>query len=90
MDQPNTEPAEAAETAEERETRIAWEARAIEEAEAEVEREGDIPAEEVFAWLRSLDTENPLPEPRPRKDEVWRRINEARAAERAEEAKRQP
>lgn len=88
MDQPKTQRAEPTETAEERATRIAWEARAIEAAEAEVERLGDIPAEEVFAWLRSLDTDNPLPEPQPRKDEVWRRLNEARAADRAEEVKR--
>lgn len=83
-------PPERTETAEERAARIAWEDHATEEAEAEAEREGTIPAEDVFAWLRSLDTDNPLPEPQPRKDEVWRQMNEARAAERAEETKRLP
>ena len=81
---------EPTETAEERAARLAEEDRLTEEAEEEAEREGTIPAEEVFAWLRSLDTDNPLPEPQPRKDDVWRQMKEARATERAEEAKRQP
>jgi hypothetical protein len=91
MDQPDlkSQP-EPSETAEERAARLAKEDRLTEEAEAEAEREGTIPAEEVFAWLRSLDTDSPLPEPQPRKDDVWRQMKEARAAERAEEAKRQP
>jgi hypothetical protein len=91
MDQPDlkSQP-EPSETAEERVARLAKEDRLTEEAEAEAEREGTIPAEEVFAWLRSLDTDSPLPEPQPRKDDVWRQMKEARAAERAEEAKRQP
>lgn len=34
----------------------------------EYERTGEvIPAEEVFEWLRSLHTENPLPKPQARK-----------------------
>ncbi|MGE0828493.1 MAG: hypothetical protein AB7O04_03980 [Hyphomonadaceae bacterium] len=34
----------------------------------EFERTGEaIPAEEVFAWLQSLHTENPLPRPKPHK-----------------------
>jgi len=86
MDQPETQPCEAAETEAERAARIAWEDRATEEAEDEAEREGTIAAEEVFAWLHSLDTENPLPEPELRKDDVWRRMNKARAAERARAA----
>jgi hypothetical protein len=91
MDQPDLNPQpEPPETAEERVARLAEEDRLTEEAEEEAEREGTIPAEEVFAWLRSLDTDNPLPEPQPRKDDVWRQMKEARAAERAEEAKQQP
>jgi hypothetical protein len=91
MDQPdlNAQP-KSTETAEERAVRIAWEDRATEAAEAEAECEGTIPAEDVFAWLQSLDTDNPLPEPQPRKDEIWRQMTEARAAERAEEATRRP
>lgn len=91
MDQPDLKvQPELDETAEERAARIAWEDRVTEEAELDAECEGTIPAEEVFAWLRSLATDNPLPEPQSRKDEIWRQMNEARAAERAEEAKRRP
>lgn len=37
-------------------------------AVAEFERTGEaIPAEDVFAWLSSLHTDNPLPRPKPRK-----------------------
>ncbi len=39
----------------------------IKEAMADVEARGTIPWEEVEAWLDSLDTDNPLPEPQPRK-----------------------
>jgi hypothetical protein len=91
MDQPDLNPQPGpAETAEERASRLAEENRLTEEAEEEAERDGTIPAEEVFAWLRSLDTDSPLPEPQPRKDDVWQQMNEARAADRAEVAKRQP
>ena len=59
----------------EREAHIAAEAlgwtHSIEEDLASLEdydRTGEaIPAEEVFAWLRSLHTANPLPKPRARK-----------------------
>ncbi len=40
----------------------------IEAAILSLETEGSIPYEEVEAWLNSLDTDHPLPEPRPRKD----------------------
>ena len=39
----------------------------IEEAMADFDARGGIPFEEVTAWLDSLDTDNPLPEPQPRK-----------------------
>jgi hypothetical protein len=91
VNQPDLKPQpEPSKSAEDRAARAAWEDRVTAEAEAEAEREGTIPAEEVFAWLRSLDTNNPLPEPQPRKDRVWRQMNEARSIERAEEVKRLP
>ena len=40
----------------------------IEAAIISLETEGSIPWDEVTAWLDSLDTDNPLPEPQPRKD----------------------
>ena len=40
----------------------------IKAAIADAEERGCIPNEEVDAWLNSLDTDNPLPEPQPRKD----------------------
>lgn len=55
------------ETSEEHMNRLAAERRLIEEAEAEIKLLGTIPAEEVHAWLRSLDTANPLPMPEPRR-----------------------
>ena len=39
----------------------------IEAARADYKARGGIPLEEVEAWLDSLDTDNPLPEPQPRK-----------------------
>jgi hypothetical protein len=65
MDQPDLtrQPAEATETTAERAACEVWEDQLTEEAEAEAERDGTIPAEQVFAWLRSLDTDNPLPRP---------------------------
>ncbi len=39
----------------------------IDAALASLETEGSIPYEEVQAWLESLDTNHPLPEPQPRK-----------------------
>ena len=39
----------------------------IDEAIADFEANGGIPYEEVTAWLDSLNTDNPLPEPQPRK-----------------------
>ena len=39
----------------------------IEAARADYKERGGIPLEEVEAWLHSLDTDNPLPEPQPRK-----------------------
>jgi hypothetical protein len=54
------------ETDAERAARLAEE-RLLDEAEANAERVGTIPADEVFAWLRSLGTPNPLPRPKPRR-----------------------
>lgn len=59
----------------EREAHLAAEAfgwnRSIEEDLAALDKYEDdgeaIPAEEVFAWMRSLHTDNPLPRPRARK-----------------------
>lgn len=59
----------------EREAHLAAEAlgwnRSVEDdlaAIGEYEKTGEaIPSEEVFAWLRSLHTDNPLPKPRARK-----------------------
>ena len=48
-------------------TFTAEELAGIKEAIADVEARGTIPWEEVEAWLDSLDTDNPLPEPQPRK-----------------------
>ena len=39
----------------------------IKAAQADYRARGGIPLEEVNAWLDSLDTDNPLPEPQPRK-----------------------
>jgi hypothetical protein len=39
----------------------------IEEAIADFDARGAIPYDEVEAWLNSLDTDTPLPEPQPRK-----------------------
>ena len=72
------------ETEEERRARLAWEAEAIEAAERSFAEDGGIPFEEVAAWLESLGTPNELPRPKPRKDEVWRRMMEARAREKTE------
>lgn len=50
---------------------LGWNDQSIEDDLAaldDYEKEGEaIPAEEVFAWLRSLHTDNPLPRPRARK-----------------------
>jgi predicted transcriptional regulator len=59
---------EQAETEEQRRARLAWEEAELLKAEEEAEREGTIPAEEVHAWILSLDTPNPLPMPQPRHD----------------------
>lgn len=69
MDQPDLtpQPAEPEETAEEHAARLAEEERLLDEAEANAERVGTIPADEAFAWLRSLGTPNPLPRPKPRR-----------------------
>lgn len=39
----------------------------VQDAQADYEARGGIPWNEVKAWLDSLDTANPLPEPKPRK-----------------------
>ena len=78
MAQPDRKfPTESTETVQARVERLAEEDRLTEDAELEAEREGTIPAEEVFAWLRSLDADNPLPELHSRKDDVWREMDEA-------------
>jgi predicted transcriptional regulator len=50
---------------------LGWNGPSIEEDLAsleEYERTGEaIPADEVFAWMRSLRTDNPLPKPQARK-----------------------
>lgn len=48
-------------------TFTAEEIAGIREAIADVEARGTIPWEEVTAWLDSLETDDPLPEPQPRK-----------------------
>jgi predicted transcriptional regulator len=48
-------------------TFTAEEIAGIEEALADFEANGSVPYEEVKAWLDSLDTASPLPEPQPRK-----------------------
>ena len=48
-------------------TFTAAEIAGIEAALADVEARGSIPMDEVEAWLDSLDTDTPLPEPQPRK-----------------------
>ncbi len=58
--QPSNELAEVSFTAEE--------VAEIEAAIEDVRLNGTIPYEEVRAWLDSLDTDNPLPEPQPRHD----------------------
>lgn len=83
MDTPVPHPSEPTETEAERRSRLAWEAEAIEEAERSFEKEGGIPFEEVEAWVKSWGTPNELPRPRPRKDEVWRRMMRARARQKA-------
>lgn len=82
MDDPQI-PARATETEEGRRARLAWEAERIAEAERSFEEEGGIPFEEVAAWVESWGTPNELPAPKPRKDEAWRRMVEARASEKA-------
>ncbi len=74
--EPDRQPSE---TEEERRARLAREAEAIAEAERSFEEEGGIPFEEVAAWVESLNTPNELPRPKPRKDEVWHRMMEARS-----------
>ena len=61
MDQHETPPSEAV-------TFNLAEIAAIDEAIQSLETEGSIPYEEVAAWLKSLGTDSPLPEPQPRKD----------------------
>ena len=39
----------------------------IKAAQADYRAHGGVPLEEVTAWLNSLDTDNPLPKPQPRK-----------------------
>jgi predicted transcriptional regulator len=49
---------------------IEWEEekdRLTVEALESIERIGTIPHEEVVAWAKSLSTDSPLPEPKPRK-----------------------
>ena len=62
MDQQQT-PAEVAEV-----SFTADEIAGIEAAIEDARINGTIPYEEVLAWLDSLDTDNPLPEPQPRHD----------------------
>ncbi len=40
----------------------------IEAARADYKARGGIPFKESVAWLDSLETDNPLPKPQPRKD----------------------
>lgn len=50
-----------------RDVRRAEEDRLLDEAWEEAQRVGVVPIDEVMAWLRSLDTDAPLPRPMPRK-----------------------
>jgi hypothetical protein len=67
MRSPIQQPSVPMETEAERSARLAEEMKLLEEAEAEAEREGVIPSAEVHAWLKSLDTDAPLPLPKPRR-----------------------
>jgi hypothetical protein len=53
--------------ADEQVTFTAAEIAGMREAIADLKLRGSIPLEEVTAWLDSLDTDHPLPEPQPRK-----------------------
>lgn len=84
MDTPIPDRADRPETDAERAARKAEEGRLCDEAEADFIQNGGIPADEVHAWIRSLGTPNPLPRPKPRKDDAWCRYVEAKAREDAE------
>lgn len=64
MVQPRSQP-DPAKIDTHRTARLAEEERLLREAEESVERVGTVPADEVYAWLRSLGT---LPRPVPRQD----------------------
>ncbi len=60
MDQPDTMPTEAV-------TFTDAEIASTEEARADYKLRGGVPFAKVTAWLDSLDTDEPLPRPEPRK-----------------------
>jgi predicted transcriptional regulator len=58
---------ESIETEADRERRFTWEAQQIAEAQAEIEAGLFVEEAEVEAWLASLDTDDELPMPSPRR-----------------------
>jgi len=58
---------EAAETEADRQRRFTWEAQQIAGAQADIEAGLFIEEAEVDAWLDSLDTDQELPTPSPRR-----------------------